>query len=98
MLKPWDKALICTLHKVGPLNETKNYRGMSLLNITSKLFTKILNERFTMWAENQIVYQQEQADFRKGYSTIEQMFILFIMSCKLYLKRRVISMLVSWRF
>jgi len=48
----WGKALICTLHKGGSLNDPKNYRGISLLNIISKLFTKILHERLTTWAEN----------------------------------------------
>ena len=71
----WRKALICTLHKGGSLNDPKHYRGISLLDITSKLFTKILHGRLTTWAENQQFDQEEQAGFRKGYSTIDQFFI-----------------------
>ena len=67
----WGKALICTLHNRGSLNDPKIYIGISLLNIIRKLFTKILHERPTTWAENQHVYQEEQAGFRKGYITID---------------------------
>ena len=42
----WGKALICTVHKGGSLNDPKNYKGISLLNITSKLFANILNETY----------------------------------------------------
>jgi len=68
----WDKALICTPLKGGSLNDLKSYRSILLLNITSKMFTKGLNERLTTWAENQSVYKEKQAGFRKRNSTIDQ--------------------------
>ena len=82
----WGKALICTLHKDESLNNPKYYRGISILKITSKLFTKIIDERLITWAENQHVYKEEQAGFRKGYSTIDQIFNLIIM-CRKYLSK-----------
>ena len=43
-----EKVLICTLLKGGPLNDPKNYIGISLLDITSKLFTKIRGQKINV--------------------------------------------------
>ena len=39
-------------------------------------FTKIINSRLVEWAEYNEVQREEQAGFRKGYSTIDNMFVL----------------------
>ena len=84
----WGNAIIHTLHKGGDVNIPGNYRGISLLSVTSKIFTKILNERLIKWAESANVYYEEQAGFRKGYSTVDQIFNLFVMGEKYLSKRR----------
>ena len=46
---------------------TDNYRDICLSSIFSTLFTRILNAR---------LQKEEQAGFRRGYSTIDNAFIL----------------------
>ena len=45
--KEWSLATIQSLHKKGDLNAPDNYRGISLLNICSKLYSFVLNKRIT---------------------------------------------------
>ena len=62
----WCEAILCPLHKNGSANEVGNYRGISLLPVLSKVFTKILNNRLVMWAENHKSQKEEQAGYRKN--------------------------------
>ena len=53
----------------GSVSDPDNYRGITLLSCTVKLFTACLN------CLNHIL-GQEQAGFGKGYSTIDHIFVL----------------------
>ena len=47
------RVLIVPLYKKkGSVNDPGNYRGIAFLSCVSKMFTKILNNRLTNWAEN----------------------------------------------
>ena len=73
--REWSQALIVTLHKKGNVNDPSNYRGISLLSCVGKVFTKIINTRLTIWAnENDKVYEV-QGGFQKGKSTMDHIFI-----------------------
>lgn len=72
----WTKSMIFPLHKKGNSNNVNNYRGISLLNILGKIFSKIINTRLYDWAENEGLIPEEQAGFRKGYSTVDNIFNL----------------------
>ena len=74
--KDWSKAIIFPLHKKGDKELTDNYRGISLLDIVGKIFTKILNARLVAWAEDNNLLLEEQNGFRKGRSTIDSIFCL----------------------
>ena len=39
------------LHKKGDINQVENYRGITLLSALGKLFSRILNNLLTDWAE-----------------------------------------------
>ena len=41
--KCWTTGVIIPLHKKGDVNSISNYRGITLLPIMSKLFTKLVN-------------------------------------------------------
>ena len=52
-----------------------NYRGITLLSCTSKLFTACLNRRLSRYVDDNIL-GKEQAGFREGYSTTDHVFVL----------------------
>ena len=43
--KAWSVGMIIPVHKKGVTSDPGNYRGISLLNVFSKIFTGILNKR-----------------------------------------------------
>ena len=49
---------------------------ISLLSIVGKIFTKLLKNRFVRWEEDNGLQYEEQAGYKKGYSTIDNMFTL----------------------
>ena len=75
----WARGLIVPLFKGGS-EEAKydpgKYRGITLLSVLGKTYTSILNERLSNWVEQNNVLVEEQAGFRKGRSTIDQLLIL----------------------
>ena len=75
----WCRSVIIPLFKKGDINNPENYRGISLLSIVSKVFTSILNRRLYSWAENEHKICEEQAGFRKQYSTIDHIYTLVSM-------------------
>ena len=71
-----QKQLLCHCTKKGDVHNPDNYRGISLLSILSKVFTKVINDKLTQWAENNLVLHDAQAGFRKGRSAIDHIFTL----------------------
>jgi len=75
----WARGLIFPIFKGGPGEWKRNplkYRGITLLSVLGKVYVSVLNERVTRWAENSGVLAEEQAGFRKGRSTTDQLLIL----------------------
>ena len=70
----WKEGCIVLLHKKGDIKDINNYRPISLLSHTGKLFSKIFLSRM----EATLDYNQarEQAGFRKGYSTTDHLQVL----------------------
>ena len=85
----WATAIIVPLYKKGEVNNPDNYRGISLLSVTSKFFTGILNKRLYSWAEDNDKINIEQAGFRKSHSTIDHIYTIYNMASNcLYGRRR----------
>ena len=72
----WSEGFIVPLHKKGPLDNVNNFRGITLLSTLGKLFTRILNNRLTSWAEDYGVYIEAQAGFRAAMGTADNIFVL----------------------
>ena len=70
----WTQSLIITLPKKGNLQQCQNYRTVSLISHTSKVMLKIILNRLKPQAEK--IIAEEQAGFRAGRSTTEQIFNL----------------------
>ena len=72
----WTHSLIVPIHKKGPLSDPNNYRGISLTSIFSKTFLHIMNARLQTWTDENNLIGEEQAGCRRGYSTVDNVFIL----------------------
>ena len=79
---PWTQSLVITLPKKGNLQQCQNYRTISLISHPSNVMLKIILNRLKPQAEK--IIAQEQAGFRAGRSTTEQIFNLRIL-CEKYL-------------
>jgi hypothetical protein len=60
----------------GCKNDPQNFRPITVLSYLGKLFTSILSERLTQYSDEFIVLCKNQSGFRKGYSTLDNLFIL----------------------
>ena len=70
----WTKGLICKIPKKGNLQDCGNWRGVTLLPLVSKVLCKIIISRIQKGVDSAL--RKEQAGFRKGRGTVEQIFIL----------------------
>ena len=71
---PWAQSLVITLPKKGNLQQCQNYRTTSLISHPSKIMLKVILNRLKPQAEK--IIAEEQAGFRAGRSTTEQIFNL----------------------
>ena len=71
------QSLIITLPKKGKLQLCQNYRTISLISHSSNVMLKVILNRLKSQAEE--IIAEEQAGFRAGRSTTEQIFNLRIM-------------------
>ena len=74
---PWTQSLVITLPKKGNLQQCWNYRTTILISHPSKVMLKIVLNRLKPQAEK--IIAEEQAGFRAGRSTTEQIFNLRIL-------------------
>ena len=72
--RDWNQGLIIKLPKKGNLKECKNWRGITLLSIVAKILGKIIIDRIRDRVDCRL--RKEQAGYRKGRGTTEQVFIL----------------------
>ena len=70
----WTTSVIVPLPKKGDLSLMTNYRGISLLSITAKVYNKILFNRIRDHVEP--ILRSNQAGFRPGRSCAQQIHIL----------------------
>ena len=70
----WGKVIIVPLYKKSDKRDCGNYRGISLLSIPGKVFTKVLHQRLKRYVESCL--NEEQAEFRPGKSTMNQLFAI----------------------
>ena len=76
----WTRSLVITLPKKGNLQLCQNYRTISLISHPSKVMLKIILNRLQPHAEE--IIAEDQAGFRAGRSTTEQIINLRILGEK----------------
>ena len=79
--KEWTQSLVITLPKKGNLQKCQNYRTISLICHPSKVMLRIILNRLKPMADK--IIAEEQAGFRTGRSTTEQIFNLRLL-CEKY--------------
>ena len=47
----WTESIILPLYKKGDINDPGNYRGISLCDISSKVYGKVINKRIQQWVD-----------------------------------------------
>ena len=73
----WALGEILPIYKnKGNMKLPENYRPITLLSCLGKLFTAVLNNRLSKYVEKYEIILQNQAGFRKGLSTIDNLFII----------------------
>jgi hypothetical protein len=68
----WKQRIIIPMFKKGSKTNPDNYRGITLLNTTLKLFTKVILNKLLQYIEP----REEQQGFRKNRSTTDAIFIV----------------------
>ena len=74
--RQWTEGVICPIHKKGNTKEAQNYRGITLLNTSYKLYAMVLGERMKEEIERKGILPDSQAGFRMGRGTIDNVYIL----------------------
>ena len=74
--RAWGKGIITPIFKKGDVNDASNYRGITLMNILAKVYSQLLLNRVTKWAEIYEKITKNQFGFQRGKSMTDCIFIL----------------------
>ena len=86
----WTESIVLALLKKGDVNNPNNYRGISLCDASSNVYSTIINLRLQEWVEVNNITGEHQAGFEKNYSTIDHMFtLLALVQKQLSLNRKL---------
>ena len=89
----WRTGMVVPIWKRGEKKDVKNYRGVTLMCTSYKIYTNILNKRIVEELDDKNGWGRSQAGFRKGRSTIENIKIL-----KYLIGRRIKDKRKLWVF
>ena len=70
----WKTGLLVKIPKKGNLSDCNNWRGIMLLPVTSKIFSRIILDRISKEVDH--LLRKEQAGFRKGRGCADHIFTL----------------------
>ena len=92
----WTEGIIVPIFKGGK-HEAKDFRGITLNNIISKIYSKLLVTRLVKWSEKSSIFIDNQFGFQKNKSTIAYTFILHALITKsLSTKKKLYATLFDW--
>ena len=72
--KEWQTGVVVPLFKKGDQRVCVNYRGITLLSLPGKVYSKVLERRVRPIVEPRI--EEVQCGFRPGRGTTDQLFTL----------------------
>ena len=70
----WKTAVVIPIHKKGDRTRCSNYRGISLLDVASKILEAVILGRIRKCVDGCL--RENQCGFRPGRSTVDQIFTL----------------------
>ncbi|KAK7896322.1 hypothetical protein WMY93_021647 [Mugilogobius chulae] len=70
----WQTGVVVPLFKKGDRRVCSNYRGITLLSLPGKVYSRVLERRIRPMVEPRI--QEEQCGFRPGRGTLDQLYTL----------------------
>ncbi|KAK3552841.1 hypothetical protein QTP86_022544 [Hemibagrus guttatus] len=70
----WATGVVIPLFKKGDRRVCSNYRGITLLSLSGKVYSRVLERRVRTLVEPQI--QEEQCGFRPSRGTLDQLYTL----------------------
>ncbi|XP_011312286.1 uncharacterized protein [Fopius arisanus] len=95
----WSNIIMSMLFENGDRLDPTNYRGIALINTTTKLFTELLRKRLEPWSEARGILPEVQHGFRRGRSCTDAIFT-FLSAVHLQLrlgKREVYAVFIDFR-
>ena len=84
----WTKSILLTIPKKGNLTDCKNYRTIALTSHMGKVLMLMLLNRLKSQVEEYLA--DEQAGFRKGRNTVQQILTLRLIVEKAKRKNRIV--------
>ena len=85
----WLEGIIRPVYKrSGDITKPENCRPITILSCFNKLCTSILNVRSNNFIEQNVILEENQAGFRKGYSTTDQIVTLHALMDILKIKKK----------
>ena len=94
----WREGIISPIHKANDIYCTSNYRGITLQNVSCKIYSDILNKRLLTWLEKKGKINDEQNGFRPKRSCEDHIYLLnSIISNSMAQNRQVFSCFVDFR-
>ena len=96
----WAKGLIVQVYEnKGDRSDPNNYRGITLISCVCKMFTSLISCRISKYVENFQILGNEQAGFRKKFSTVDHVFLLhtLIMIYSKVLKNKLFCCFVDYK-
>ena len=84
----WTKSILVTIPKKGNLADCKNYRTIALTSHMGKVLMLMLLNRLKSQVEEYLA--DEQAGFRKGRNTVQQILTLRLIVEKAKRKNRIV--------
>ena len=95
----WTLGIIKAIYKnKGDPNDPDNYRAISLVSPLGKLITSILNSRLNNFSDETYLVTKSQAVFLAGYSTQDNIFILYsLISLYLSKKRKLFCCFIDFK-
>ena len=92
----WQTGVVVPLFNKGDRRVCSNYRGITLLSLPGKVYSRVLERRIQPIVEPQI--QEEQCGFRPGCGTLDQLYTLRrVLEGSWELPNQSTRVLLTWR-